>query len=234
MPCTAKKYECQRPEMKASGFRDVDYVLTTRELIVMLKTSGIDFANIPDQDADSFMGEYTGAATIFGATGGVMEAALRSAYKLITGKELKNLNVGPVRGMQGIKEAVVPIGSLELRVAVAHGLRNARHLIEEIKAGRAKYHFIEIMACPGGCVGGGGQPLTFDLGLRSLRADGLYTEDSEMPLRRSHENPEVLRLYEDYLIQPLGEKSHRLLHTHYTSRNADTEAEPSGSANKAD
>lgn len=233
MPCTAKKFEAQRPEMMSSGYRDVDYVLTTRELVVMIRAAGIDFANLPDQEADSLMGEYTGAATIFGATGGVMEAALRTGYKLVTGQELQNLNISPVRGMQGIKEATVAIGSLNLRVAVAHGLGNASHLLDEIKKGKTNYHFIEVMACPGGCVGGGGQPRAFDLALRNKRASGLYTEDSNMPLRRSHENPEVLRLYEDYLIQPLGERSHRLLHTRYSSRNILPEAEVSISGHRA-
>jgi NADH-quinone oxidoreductase subunit G len=221
MPCTAKKYEAQRPEMKSSGYRDVDYVLTTRELAAMIREAGIDLANLPDMPAEQLMGAYTGAATIFGATGGVMEAALRTGYKLITGKELENLDITPVRGMEGIKTAKVKVGDLEVNVAVAHGLGNARKLCEEVKAGKSPYHFIEIMACPGGCVGGGGQPLSFDLARRSIRGTGLYSEDKALPLRRSHENPSVKKIYADFLVKPLGEQSHHLLHTKYTPRDAE-------------
>jgi len=221
MPCTAKKYEAQRPEMNNSGFRDVDYVLTTRELAAMIREAGIDLASLPDMPAEDLMGKYSGAGTIFGATGGVMEAALRTAYKLITGKELENLDIEPVRGMEGIKTAKVMVGDLEVRVAVAHGLGNARKLVEEVKAGKSPYHFIEIMACPGGCVGGGGQPLSFDITKRNTRSLGLYDEDKALTIRRSHENPSVHKIYEDFLVKPLGEKSHHLLHTKYTGR--DTE-----------
>jgi NADH-quinone oxidoreductase subunit G len=218
MPCTAKKFEAQRPEMCASGYRDVDYVLTTREIARMIRQSGIDFANLPDVPAESLMGSYTGAATIFGATGGVMEAALRTAYKLITGNELENLDIVPVRGMKGIKEATVDVGGLAVKVAVAHGLGNARHLLDQIREGKSPYHFIEIMACPGGCVGGGGQPIGFDMALRSLRGETLYKEDKNLPRRKSHQNPSVVKIYEDFLKHPLSEKSHHLLHTTYTPR----------------
>ena len=218
MPCTAKKYEAQRPEMNDSGFRDVDYVLTTRELARMIKEAGIDFANLPDEPAEPLMGVYTGAGTIFGATGGVMEAALRTAYKLVTGKELEKIDIEPVRGMDGVKTATVDVNGLEVKVAVAHGLGNARKLLDEVREGKSPYHFIEIMACPGGCIGGGGQPISFDMPLRKMRCDVLYKEDKQLPYRRSHENPSIKKLYEDYLKEPLSEKSHHLLHTEYTRR----------------
>jgi len=224
MPCTAKKYEAQRPEMKSSGFRDVDFVLTTRELAAMIREAGIDLASLPDMPAEVLMGAYSGAATIFGATGGVMEAALRTAYKLITGQELDNLDITPVRGMEGIKTAKVMAGDLEVRVAVAHGLGNARTLVEEVKAGKSPYHLIEIMACPGGCVGGGGQPLSFDISLRNTRSLGLYGEDKALTIRRSHENPSVKKIYTDFLVKPLGEQSHHLLHTKYTARDSELAA----------
>jgi NADH-quinone oxidoreductase subunit G len=215
MPCTAKKFEAQRAEMQASGFRDVDFVLTTRELAAMIREAGIDLKNIPDGSAEDLMGMYSGAGTIFGATGGVMEAALRTAYKLVTGKELENLDILPVRGVEGIKNAVVTVGDLNVRVAVAHGLGNARKVCDEVRAGESPYHFIEIMACPGGCVGGGGQPLSFDIGLRGTRGGTLYKEDKSLPIRRSHDNPSVKKIYTDFLVEPLGHKSHHLLHTKY-------------------
>lgn len=218
MPCTAKKFEASRPEMTDSGYQDVDYVLTTRELARMIKEAGIDFASLPDEEAEPLMGMYTGAGTIFGATGGVMEAALRTAYKLVTGKELENLDITPVRGMEGIKEATVDVDGLEVKVAVAHGLGNARKLLDDVRVGKSPYHFIEIMACPGGCVGGGGQPISFDMALRSTRGQTLYNEDAELPYRKSYENHSIKRLYEEYLEEPLGEKSHHLLHTRYKRR----------------
>jgi len=218
MPCTAKKFEASRPEMTDSGYQDVDYVLTTRELARMIKEAGIDFASLPDEEAEPLMGMYSGAGTIFGATGGVMEAALRTAYKLVTGKELENLDITPVRGMEGIKEATVDVDGLEVKVAVAHGLGNARKILDDVRVGKSPYHFIEIMACPGGCVGGGGQPISFDMALRSTRGQTLYNEDAELPYRKSYENPSIKRLYEEYLEEPLGEKSHHLLHTRYKSR----------------
>jgi NADH-quinone oxidoreductase subunit G len=218
MPCTAKKFESQRPEMNSSGFRDVDYVLTTRELARMIKEAGIDFVNLPDEPADKLMSQYTGAATIFGASGGVMEAALRTAYKLITNAELANLNIQPVRGLEGIKEATVDVKGMQVKVAISHGLSNARVLLDQVKSGKSPYHFIEIMACPGGCVGGGGQPLGYNMVLRGIRSKTLYGEDNSLPLRRSHENPEIQYIYSNFLGEPLGHKSHELLHTTYTSR----------------
>jgi len=218
MPCTAKKFEALRPEMRDSGYQDVDYVLTTRELARMIKEAGIDFAGLPDEMAEPLMGMYTGAGTIFGATGGVMEAALRTAYKLVTGKELEDIDIKPVRGMDGVKAATVNVNGLEVKVAVAHGLGNARKLLDEVRAGTSPYHFIEIMTCPGGCVGGGGQPISFDMALRGTRGGVLYNEDKALPYRKSHENPSVKKIYEDYLEKPLGKKSHHLLHTKYTKR----------------
>jgi iron-only hydrogenase group A len=219
MPCTAKKFECQRPEMNSSGYQDVDYVLTTRELAKMIKQAGIDFENLADGSYDDPMGEYTGAATIFGATGGVMEAALRTAYELVTGKTLEDVEFTAVRGLEGIKEAVIPVEGIgDVRVAVSHGLGNARKLLERVKEGKVRYHFIEVMACPGGCVGGGGQPIPVNNDVRTRRAQALYAEDCALPLRKSHESPSVKKLYEDFLGTPLGEKSHHLLHTHYTPR----------------
>jgi len=218
MPCTAKKFEAQRPEMRASGFQDVDYVLTTRELARMIKEAGIDFASLPDEPADELMGLYSGAGTIFGATGGVMEAALRTAYKLVTGREAEKIDIEPVRGLDGVKATIVNIDGLEVQVAVAHGLGNARKLLDEVRAGKSPYHFIEIMACPGGCVGGGGQPIGFNMVLRGIRGQTLYSEDRRLPHRRSHDNPSIIKIYQDYLKEPLGEKSHHLLHTKYTKR----------------
>ena len=218
MPCTAKKFEAQRPEMNASGFRDVDYVLTTRELTRMIKESGLDFAGLPDEQADRLMSRYTGAATIFGTTGGVMEAALRTVYKLIPGTELSHLEVQPVRGLEGIKEAKVNINGMTVKIAVAHGMANARILLEQIRSGVSPYHFIEIMACPGGCVGGGGQPIGYDMVLRSTRGKVLYSEDTKLPLRRSHDNTEIKEIYKNFLGEPLSHKSHELLHTTYINR----------------
>jgi NADH-quinone oxidoreductase subunit G/[NiFe] hydrogenase diaphorase moiety small subunit/NADP-reducing hydrogenase subunit HndD len=230
MPCTAKKFEANRPEMHDSGFRDVDYVLTTRELAIMIKQAGINFAKLPDAKYDRLMGESTGAGAIFGATGGVMEAALRTAYELVTGREVpfKNLDIIPVRGMEGVKEASIKIDhplkewsfldGIELKCAVAHGLVNAKKVMDAVKNGTNDYHFIEIMACPGGCLGGGGQPIPTSPEIRQKRTEAIYAEDKSMPLRKSHENPEVLKIYQDYLGEPLGAKSHLLLHTKYTPR----------------
>ena len=220
MPCTAKKYESARPEMQSSGYRDVDAVLTTRELGRMLHQAGIDLATLPEGDYDAPMGEYSGAGTIFGATGGVMEAALRTVYAVVTGQNLPKLEIDAVRGLEGIKEAGLVIGDLgEVKAAVTHGLGNARTIMDQIAAGKADYHFIEIMACPGGCVGGGGQPLPASNEKRRLRAGALYMDDSEVQhIRQSHENPAIKTLYEEYLKEPLGDKSHHLLHTHYVAR----------------
>ncbi|NPV89085.1 4Fe-4S dicluster domain-containing protein [Coprothermobacteraceae bacterium] len=218
MPCTAKKFEASREELAASGYPDVDYVLTTRELARMIKEAGIDFARLPEGKADDIMGHYTGAATIFGATGGVMEAALRSFYYFATGNELAELDITPVRGFEGVKEAQIQVNGLTVKAAVAHGLANARKLMEAVKAGKAEYHFIEVMACPGGCVGGGGQPGEFSWEKRKQRASGLYSEDSTSSIRVSHRNPWVQRLYDNYLGEPLSELSEKLLHTHYKER----------------
>ncbi len=218
MPCTAKKYECTRPEMRASGYQDVDYVLTTRELGRMLRQSGVDFAALTEGSFDNPLGMSTGAAAIFGATGGVMEAALRTVYEVVTGKELAKLEFESVRGLEGIKEATVDLDGLPVKVAVAHGLGNARKLMDKIKNGEADYAFVEIMACPGGCIGGGGQPYITKKETRMARMDAIYQVDENMPLRKSHDNPAVQQLYKDFLKEPLGEKSHHLLHTHYQKR----------------
>ncbi len=218
MPCTAKKYEARRPEMNSSGFRDVDVALTTRELARMLRNGGIDFDYVPEETYDDPLGESTGAAAIFGATGGVMEAALRTVYEVVTGEELKKLEFGDVRGMEGIKSAEVDLSGTKVKVAVAHGLSHARQMMEEIKSGKSEYAFIEVMCCPGGCIGGGGQPYGSTNATRQRRIDALYRLDGQMPLRKSHENPAVLKLYTEFLGAPLGERSHALLHTRYSDR----------------
>lgn len=230
MPCTAKKYEANRPEMRSSGYKDVDYVLTTRELGQMIKQAGINFQNLEESNYDSIMGDSTGAAVIFGATGGVMEAALRTVYEVVTGREVpfSNLNITPVRGMEGVKEAKVKIEGclpewkflegVEVSCAVAHSLVNARQVMQAVKDGRASYHFIEVMACPGGCLGGGGQPIPTSEAIREKRAAAIYGEDEGLPLRKSHENPEVKMIYEEFLGEPNSHKSHSLLHTHYVTR----------------
>ncbi len=218
MPCTAKKFEAARPEMCDSGYRDVDYVLTTRELARMIKEQGIDFAGLPDSDYDDPLGESTGAAVIFGATGGVMEAALRTAYEVITGERLEDIDITAVRGMEGVREAAIQVGDLQLKAAVAHGLGNAAKVLDKLAAGEGDWHFIEIMACPGGCLGGGGQPIPTSPEIRQARADAVYEADRRLPIRRSHENPSVKRIYEEFLGEPLSDKSHHLLHTKYTER----------------
>ncbi len=215
MPCVAKKFEADRPEMYDSGYKDVDIVLTTREIGRLFRQSGIDFSKLPASSFDSWMGAYTGAAVIFGASGGVMEAALRTVYEVVTGNTLEDVNFTGVRGFEGIKEATVDLNGLEVKVAVAHSLSNARKLMDQVRAGESPYHFIEIMACPGGCVGGGGQPITKRNQKRIERIDAIYLEDEAMPIRKSHENPEVKTIYEEFLHEPLGHKSHELLHTHY-------------------
>jgi NADP-reducing hydrogenase subunit HndD len=230
MPCTAKKFEADRPEMRASGYKDVDFVLTTRELAVMIKQAGIDFRALEPSQYDSVMGDSTGAAVIFGATGGVMEAALRTAFEIVTGREVpfKNLNITPARGMDGVKEASIKIEGCtddwkflegaELKVAIAHGLVNANKLMKLVKEGKSPYHFIEIMACPGGCIGGGGQPIPTSMEIRKNRMKAIYSEDEHMVLRKSHENPDVIAIYKEFLGKPNSHKSHELLHTHYVER----------------
>ncbi len=223
MPCTAKKFEARRPELGHDGMADVDAVLTTRELARMIKEAGIDFANLPDGDFDSLMGESTGAGVIFGATGGVMEAALRTAYETITGEKLTDVEFHAVRGIEGIKEAEIEIGDQKVLVAVASGTGNATKLLERVKSGEKQYAFIEIMACPGGCVNGGGQPIVsaqkkMTCDIRVERAKALYGEDRAKALRKSHDNEEVKQLYSEYLTKPGSHKSHELLHTHYQAR----------------
>ena len=232
MPCTAKKFEADRPEMYSSGYKDVDYVLTTRELAHMIKEAGIDFMKLEDSQYDNIMGKSSGAAAIFGATGGVMEAALRTAYEIITGNEVpfENLNIEPVRGTEGVREASVKINNClpewkflegkELKCAVAHGLVNARNLINQVKKGEKTFHFIEIMACPGGCLGGGGQPVPTNAEIRRKRTKAIYDEDMNMEIRKSHENAEIIQLYKDFLGEPNSHKAHELLHTHYIKRSS--------------
>jgi NADP-reducing hydrogenase subunit HndD len=230
MPCTAKKTEIVRREMQNGGYPNVDAVLTTRELAEMIREAGIDFVNLPDSMFDAPLGLSTGAADIFGVTGGVMEAALRTVYEIVTGREIPfdNLHVAPIVGLEGVKEASIRIekplteykyfDGVELRVAVASGLKNARRLLEQIAEGTSPYHFIEIMGCPGGCITGGGQPRSSDPEVRMKRLRGLYDEDESKTLRKSHENPAITEIYREFLGVPNGELSHELLHTHYTPR----------------
>jgi len=233
MPCTAKKYEARRKEMdsawdwwrqkdsKLAGARpffDVDWALTTRELARMIKLAGIEIGRLPEEDFDDPLGRSTGAATIFGTTGGVMEAALRTVYEIVEKKPLENIEFAQVRGFASIKSAEVVLGGSPVRVAVAHGLSNARILLDEIRAGKSPYQFIEIMSCPGGCVGGGGQPVLSSVEKKLARSQALYTEDHVLPIRKSHENPAIQTLYKEFLGEPLGHLSHELLHTSYKAR----------------
>jgi iron-only hydrogenase group A len=218
MPCTAKKYESQRPEMTASGFQDVDAVLTTREAAVMMKQVGINLPELPDEKYDEPLGISTGAGVIFGNTGGVMEAALRTVYEVVTKKPLDNIEIHAVRGMEGIREAEIELDGTIVKAAVANGLANARALMEKISKGEADYHFVEIMACPGGCIGGGGQPIPTSAEIRKKRAEAIYQADRGLAIRKSHENPAVKKLYEEFLGEPNGHKAHELLHTHYTAK----------------
>lgn len=223
MPCTSKKFEAQRPEHSSSGAQDIDASLTTRELARMIKEAGIQFNELPDEEFDSPFGEATGAGVIFGATGGVMEAAIRTVYELLEGKPLENLEIAPIRGIEGVKEAELTIAGKKVKVAVCHGTKNARALLERVKAGE-KYDFIEVMACPGGCVNGGGQPIVssedrIGKDIRVERAKALYEEDRNATIRKSHENPVIQKLYETYFEKPCSHKAHELLHTTYTKRN---------------
>ncbi|PKL92728.1 MAG: ferredoxin [Candidatus Goldiibacteriota bacterium HGW-Goldbacteria-1] len=232
MPCTAKKYEAKREEMagalnfwkdkmelsKDDKFYDIDYVLTTRELARMFKQAGVHFSTLPEEEFDSPLGASTGAAVIFGATGGVMEAAVRTAYEVVVGKPLPSLDLKVVRGFEGIKEAELDLNGTKIKVAVAHTLGNARKLLDQIKDGKSPYAFIEVMTCPGGCLGGGGQPIPTTWEIRQKRADSIYAEDRKKGLRKSHDNPEVKALYDEFLKEPLGHLSHELLHTHYVKR----------------
>jgi NADH-quinone oxidoreductase subunit G/NADP-reducing hydrogenase subunit HndD len=219
MPCTAKKFEVTREEMLTDGIPDLDAVLTNRELVRLLTMRGLDLNKIEPESADTPFGTRTGAGKIFGTSGGVMEAALRSAHFLLTGKELENVDIKNVRGLEGRKEARVNIAGTEVGVAVVSGLKNASDLLEEIRAGRDDLHFIEIMACPGGCINGGGQPIGVTPEAVKARMKGLYSLDKKGELRASHHNPDIKRLYDEYLGEPLGHKSHKLLHTTYQSRN---------------
>lgn len=223
MPCTAKKFEAGREELAGTGYPDVDAVVTTRELARMIKQSGIEFVKLEDGKFDSPFGEASGAAVIFGATGGVMEAALRTLADILTGEDLQSLDYASVRGLEGIKEATVDIAGKKVRVAVASGLGNARKLLESVRSGEKEYEFIEIMGCPGGCITGGGQPIVdaktqMDIDVKSVRASAIYDEDKSMTFRKSHKNPIVNKIYDEYLGEPCGHISHKLLHTHYKQR----------------
>ena len=223
MPCTAKKFETKRDDQAASGYPDVDYSLTTRELGRMIESAGIYFKHLPDEEFDNPLGDSTGAAVIFGATGGVMEAALRTAVEKLSGEELKNLDFTEVRGTDGIKEASYTVNGMEVKVCVVSGLANANTIMEKVKNGTADYHFIEIMGCPGGCVNGGGQPIQHAVvrnfvDLRARRAAALYEADKDMPLRKSHESEAVKRLYAEFLGEPGSHKAHEVLHTSYVAR----------------
>lgn len=215
MPCTAKKAEAAREEMGNGQWQDVDYVLTTRELGRMIREAGIDFVNLPEENFDAPMGIATGAGVIFGATGGVMEAALRTVAEVVTGQPLENIEFHGVRGLTGVKEAQVTLAGTTVKVAVAHTLANARQMMEKVRNGEADYHFIEIMACPGGCIGGGGQPVPISADIRQKRIDSIYECDQGHELRKSHDNPAIKELYDTWLGKPNGEKAHHLLHTHY-------------------
>ena len=216
MPCLAKKYECQRDEFSVDGNPDVDFSISTRELASFIKQANIDIKTLNDEDFDSPLGESTGAGVIFGATGGVIEAACRTAYELYTGKKLERLDFTELRGMEGVRSATIDFDGLPLNIGIAHGLGNARKLLDDVRSGKSQYHAIEVMACPGGCIGGGGQPLHHgNSEIIKARATAIYTEDRKKPLRKSHENPFIIKLYDEFLGKPGSEKSHHLLHTHY-------------------
>jgi len=224
MPCTSKKYEIIRDEnMFSSGYQDVDVSITTRELARMIKQAGIDFENLPEGESDSILGNYSGAGTIFGVTGGVMEAALRTAYWAITKERLPKVEFEEVRGLDGVKEATLDFKGTPVRVAVAHGLVNVQYVMDKIRDAKVNgkpmpYDFVEVMACRGGCIGGGGQPYGATDEIRRKRTEGLYTDDEKSVQRCSHENPEIQKIYSDFLEEPGSHKSHELLHTHYTPR----------------
>jgi len=221
MPCLAKKYECQRDEFKVNGDPDVNYSISTRELAHLIKQSNIDFNSLPNEDFDNPLGESTGAAVIFGNTGGVIEAACRTAYELYTGKKLAKVEFDELRGMENIRHATLDFDGLPINIGIAHGLGNARKLLEDIRAGKNQFHAIEIMACPGGCIGGGGQPYHHgNSEILKKRAAAIYREDAGKPIRKSHENPFIIELYKEFLGKPLSERSHHLLHTHYFDKSA--------------
>ena len=221
MPCTAKKFEASRKEMESENGRDVDIVLTTREVAKLFKMKGINLADIEEQEFDKFMGDGTGAARIFGTTGGVMEAALRTVVWKLTGGKVDTIDYVAARGYKGVKEATLNINGMDVKVAIVNGIGNVRPVMDDIRAGKSPYHFIEVMACPGGCLNGGGAPLTSEPSLIGVRMDKMYGSDKDNKIRRSHENPEVQMLYADYLKEPCGHTSHHLLHTEYTDRSKD-------------
>jgi NADP-reducing hydrogenase subunit HndD len=219
MPCVAKKYECGRDEFKVNKNPDVDYAITTRELAALIKISNINFRTLPNEEFDNPMGESTGAAVIFGTTGGVIEAAVRTAYELHTKKELPRLDFDELRGMEGIRKATIDFGGIPIHIGIAHGLGNARKLLEEIQAGTSEFHAIEIMSCPGGCIGGGGQPYHHgNAEILKKRQKAIYQEDGKKAIRKSHENPYIIKLYDEFLGKPMSEKAHHLLHTAYFDR----------------
>lgn len=222
MPCTAKKFEADREELVVEGLKDVDAVITTRELAKMIKQAGIDFKELSDANYDEMLGTSSGAGVIFANTGGVMEAALRTVADILTGEDLQDIEYQAVRGLNGIKEATVTINGLDIKVAIVHGTGNAAKLLDQIREGNASYHFVEVMGCPGGCINGGGQPIILDKSkteeVNRLRAAGIYAMDRKAEKRKSHNNPEIKRIYEDYLEKPGSHKSHHLLHTHYVAR----------------
>ncbi len=218
MPCTVKKYESERPELSEEKIADVDAVLTVRELVRLFKMAGIDFNDLPEDQFDDPLGESTGAAVIFGTTGGVMEAALRTAYYKLTGSVLENLELNDLRGMGGVKEATVKIGDLDVNVAVVNGIGNVDPILEEIEKGESKYHFVEVMTCPGGCINGGGQPIHNKPEKVKKRVQALYEIDSKMAMRQSHENPSVIKIYEEFFGEPNSHKAHEILHTTYVDR----------------
>ncbi|MNM73377.1 NADP-reducing hydrogenase subunit HndC [compost metagenome] len=221
MPCTAKKYEANRVEMKTNGVKEVDFVLTTREFARMIKTANIDFRNIKEEGFDSPLGIASGAGALFGATGGVMEAALRTAYTLLTDEKLESIEFKEVRGMRGVKEAVISINDVPIKIAAVHGISNVKNIIEQIENGTVEYSFIEVMACVGGCVGGGGQPVGSTLKAKEKRLEQIYRIDERKEIRESHKNPEIIKLYSEYLGKPMSGLSHKLLHTKYSPRNID-------------
>ena len=223
MPCVAKKFEIKRPDEDAAGLPDVDISITTRELARMIKMAQLDFVRLPDEKFDPAMGESTGAAVIFGATGGVLEAALRTAADKLTGQDLDSIEYTEIRGMEGIKEAVYDVAGMKIKVAVASGLSNANEILEKVRAGEADYQMIEIMCCPGGCINGGGQPIQSATvkaynDVKALRASALYSQDEAMPLRKSHKNPTVIKCYQEFIGKPGSHKAHEVLHTSYIAR----------------
>jgi NADP-reducing hydrogenase subunit HndD len=219
MPCVAKKYECGRDEFKVNDNPDVDYAITTRELAGLIKLANINFNRLPNEDFDLPLGESSGAGVIFGTTGGVIEAAVRTAYELYTKKTLPGVDFSELRGMEGIRQATIDFDGFPLKIGIAHGLGNARKLLEKIESGESEFHAIEIMSCPGGCIGGGGQPYHHgNAEILKKRQMAIYEEDRNKKIRKSHENPFIIQLYEEYLGKPMSEKAHHLLHTQYFDR----------------